>query len=104
VLESCSPRMIRGWELALRTPGHRPFDECLQCEAVLAAREMLLMRGGLAGRVTKSCNALGVRLLCPERWAGAHPEARAHPECRWRPSAVLPVSSGALSNRYAMSH
>jgi hypothetical protein len=36
------------WELALRTPEHRPFDECLECEAVLAAREMLLAWGALA--------------------------------------------------------
>jgi hypothetical protein len=34
------------WEIALRTPRHRPLDECLECEAVLAAREMLLVRGG----------------------------------------------------------
>src|SRR5690348_7357579 len=35
------------WELATRLPEHTPFDECLECEAVLAAREMLLARGAL---------------------------------------------------------
>jgi hypothetical protein len=40
-------RADRRWELALRTPRHSAFDECLECEAILAAREMLLARGGL---------------------------------------------------------
>jgi hypothetical protein len=35
------------WELATRTPRHGPFDECLECEAVVAARELLLARGAL---------------------------------------------------------
>jgi hypothetical protein len=35
------------WELATRTPEHAAFDECLECEATLAAREMLPTRGGL---------------------------------------------------------
>jgi hypothetical protein len=35
------------WELATRMPPHGPIDECLQCEALLAAREMLLARGAL---------------------------------------------------------
>jgi hypothetical protein len=35
------------WELAVRTPRHTPFDDCLDCEAVLGARGMLLPRGVL---------------------------------------------------------
>jgi hypothetical protein len=41
------------WELALRTPQHGPFDECLECEALLAARELLLAQGALT-RVKRS--------------------------------------------------
>jgi hypothetical protein len=35
------------WALATRTPEHPPFDECLECESALAAREILLAPGGL---------------------------------------------------------
>lgn len=35
------------WELALRTARHSAFDDCLECEAILAARELLLARGAL---------------------------------------------------------
>ena len=35
------------WTLVLRPPAHGRFDECLECEALVEARAILLARGGL---------------------------------------------------------
>jgi hypothetical protein len=34
------------WTLILSSPAHGSFDDCLECEALIAASEMLLERGG----------------------------------------------------------
>jgi hypothetical protein len=49
------------WTLVLSSPAHgSTFDDCLKCEALIAASEMLLERGGLLTRDEASALAEAV--------------------------------------------